>query len=118
MKRRRLGFGGSMCARQPLWNPCRPALFDRRMGKAGYGGRPFDTDRPLPVAAVPALETLREHNPQLSQGNAGPPRVSLPQKGGRLGGARPWGRPERVRRCQLPAASLFKTRRFSDRKPA
>ena len=91
MKRRRLGFGGRMCARQPPWNPCRPAPFDRRMGKAGYGGRPFGTDRPLPKAAVPALETLREHNPQLS---------------------------ERVRRRQLHASSLFETRRFSDRKPA
>jgi hypothetical protein len=45
----------------------------------------------LPEAAVPVLETLREHNPQLS---------------------------ERVRRRQLHAASLFETRRFSDRKPA
>lgn len=115
MKRRRLGFGGRMCARQPPWNPCRPALFDRRMGKARYEGRLVGTDRPLPEAAVPVLETLGEHNPQLSQENAGPPQVSLTPTGG---GARPWGRPERVRRRQLPAASLFKTRRFSDRKSA
>ena len=69
----------------------------------------FGTDYPLPgilplvslrrlavehmlsEAAVPVLETLREHNPQLS---------------------------ERVRRRQLHASSLFETRRFSDRKPA
>ena len=80
-----------MCARQPPWNPCRPALFDRRMGKARYEGRLVGTDRPLPEATVPVLETLREHNPQLS---------------------------ERVRRRQLHASSLFETRRFSDRKPA
>ena len=98
-----------MCARQPPWNPCRPALFDRRLGKARYEGRLVGTDRPLPgslprvslrrlatrkmlpEAAVPVLETLREHNPQLS---------------------------ERVRRRQLHASSLFETRRFSDRKPA
>lgn len=109
MKRRRLAFGGSMCACQPLGNPRSPALFGQRMDKARDEGRLFGTDRPLPgslprvslrrlatrkmlpEAAVPVLETLREHNPQLS---------------------------ERVRRRQLHAASLFETRRFSDRKPA
>ena len=91
MKRRRLAFGGSMCACQPLGNPRSPALFGQRMDKARDEGRLFGTDRPLPKAAVPALETLREHNPQLS---------------------------ERVRRRQLHASSLFETRRFSDRKPA
>ena len=109
MKRRRLAFGGSMCACQPLGNPRSPALFGQRMDKARDEGRLFATDRPLPgslprvslrrlatkkmlpEAAVPVLETLREHNPQLS---------------------------ERVRRRQLHASSLFETRRFSDRKPA
>ena len=99
MKRRRLAFGGSMCACQPLGNPRSPALFGQRMGKARDEGRLFGTDRPLPgslprvslrrlatrkmlpEAAVPVLETLREHNPQLSQENAGPPQVSLTPTG-------------------------------------
>ena len=92
MKRRRLSFGGRMCARQPPWNPCRPALFDRRMGKARYEGRLVGTDRPLPEATVPVLETLREHNPQLSQDNAGPPQVCFAPHGGGRGKARPLGR--------------------------
>ena len=48
MKRRRLAFGGSMCACQPLGNPRSPALFGQRMGKARDEGRLFGTDRPLP----------------------------------------------------------------------
>lgn len=91
MKRRRFAFGGSICAHQPLCNPCRTALFGRQMGRACCEGCLFGTDRPLPEAAVPVLETLREHNPQIF---------------------------ERVLRRQLHATSIFEPRRFSDRKPA
>lgn len=115
MKRRRLAFGGSMCACQPLGNPRSPALFGQRMGKARDEGRLFGTDRPLPgslprvslrrlatrkmlpEAAVPVLETLREHNPLL---------FDLVLK-----------RQLRAGHQRL-AASIFETRRFFDRKPA
>ena len=55
------------------------------------------SDAPMPGASAAVSTSASNPRSSSSQGNAGPPQVSLSPAGGGLGAARPWGRSEAAR---------------------